>query len=189
MFHVFRRGQCVEVTCLSARLNLTCRCVQWSHCKPSHSQPDTWPAGPSSPDPAAACSVGPGSCTEIRSRNSYPIALLDMVLTLQCRGACVDLKIYLLRVLWYLSNSRVTRLSRDTHPGVHSCHSNAELLHGYYNDTVRNTWKDTETMSTYSCNFIMVSPKRSHFIHQCMHPRAQVQYLRPGGRWEAPTEP
>lgn len=111
-----------------------------------------------------------------------------VVLTLQCRSVCADLKKYLLRVLWYLLNSRVTQLSRDTHPGVHGCHSNAELLHGYYNDTVRNTWKDTASTSTY-CHFNEVSPSRSHFIHQHLHPWTQVWYLRPGGGWEAPTEP
>lgn len=54
-----------------------------------------------------------------------------------------DLEVYFLCVLGYLSNSWVTLFSWHTHPGVNSCHCNAELLHGYYNNAVRNTWRDT----------------------------------------------
>lgn len=89
---------------------------------------------------------------------------------LQLRSVCADLEKYLLRVLWYLPNSRVTQFSRDTHPWVHGCHGNAKLLHGYYNDTVRNTWKDTPPLSIYFCHFIIAAQSRGHFMCVCVYP-------------------
>lgn len=44
-------------------------------------------------------------------------------------------------VLRDLPNSRIAQFSRHAHPGVNSCHGDAQLLHGYNDNAVRKTWE------------------------------------------------